>query len=239
MIVTGTSPGVLVNAPIAPVSGSDPARKVGVATIGALAAFDNVRIENDLPPFDNQPPTAPGLPVVRNVTSTGFTMSWPASTDNVGVVGYDVTTVVPPGVGAPIRIWRTSTNSITITDLAPRSRNTFEVRAFDAIGNRSAPSPQVIVTTLPPDDQTPPTAPGTPVVSAITANTVALSWAPSTDNVGVTAYVVRSPDGIVAYGASTGTAFIVTGLAPATTYTFAVVARDAAGIFPDRPVRSR
>ena len=96
VIVTGTSPGVLVNAPIAPVGGSDPARKVGVATIGALASFDNIRIEDDLPPIDTQPPTAPGQPVVRNITSNGFTMSWPASTDNVGVVGYDVATVVPP-----------------------------------------------------------------------------------------------------------------------------------------------
>jgi chitodextrinase len=229
VIVTGTSPGVLVNAPIAPVGGSNPARKVGVATIGALASFDNIRIEDDLPPIDTQPPTAPGLPVVRNITSNGFTMSWPASTDNVGVVGYDVTTVVPPGVGAPIRIWRTSSNSITITDLPTRSQNTFEVRAFDAVGNRSAPSPRVVVTTLPPDDQTPPTAPGTPVVSAVTSSGFTLSWAPSTDNAAVTAYYVRTPDGTVAYGAFTTTTATLTGLAANTAYTVVVVAADAGG----------
>jgi hypothetical protein len=233
VIVTGTSPGALVNAPIAPVGGSDSARKVGVATIGALASFDNIRIEDDLPPFDTQPPTAPGLPVVRDITSNGFTMSWPASTDNVGVVRYDVTTVVPPGSAMPIRIWRTSTNSITITDLPARTTTTFEVAAFDAAGNRSALSPRVTVTTAAPDDQTPPSPPGTPVASAVTPTGVTLSWAPSSDNVGVTAYVVRNPANTLFYGASTGTTISLSGLTPATVYTFVIVARDAANNYSD------
>lgn len=238
VIVTGTSPGVLVNAPIAPVAGSDPARKVGVATIGALASFDNIRIEDDLPPFDTQPPTAPGTPVATAITSNGFTMSWPASTDNVGVVRYDVLTVVPPGSAAPIRIWHTPTNSITITDLPARTTTTFEVAAFDAAGNRSALSPRITVTTAPPDDVTPPTRPGPPVASAVTPTGVTLSWAASTDNVGVTAYVVRNPANTLIYGASTGTTIVLSGLTPATAYTFVIAARDGANNYsePSAPV---
>jgi chitodextrinase len=236
-IVAGTGPGVQVIAPIPPVSGSDPHKNLGVATIGALASFDNVQLVDDVPPIDTIPPSAPGQPVASNITANGFTLRWPASTDNVGVVRYDLTTV-PPSPTTPIRIWRTATNSITITDLPARSTNTIEVRAFDAAGNRSAASPQVTVTTLAPDDPIAPTAPAQLVASGITATTVTLTWAASTDNVGVTAYFVRSPAGNVGYASTTGaTTVTVTGLAPGTTYTFAVVARDAAGnTSPNSPV---
>ncbi|MFJ2115993.1 MULTISPECIES: cellulase family glycosylhydrolase [unclassified Streptomyces] len=80
-------------------------------------------------------------------------------------------------------------------------------------------------------DTTPPSAPGTPVASAITASSVALSWAASTDSVGVTAYDVVRVGGTTETAAATSatTSATVTGLAAATAYTFAVYARDAAG----------
>jgi hypothetical protein len=56
---------------------------------------------------------------------------------------------------------------------------------------------------------------------------VNLSWSPSTDNVGVTDYVVRR-NGTVA-GISTATSFLDAGLAGNTTFTYTVSARDAAG----------
>jgi hypothetical protein len=225
-VVAGTSPGVQVSAAIPSASGA--ANKVGFATTGALAAFDDVQIVDDVPPIDTTPPSAPGTPVASAITPNGFTLSWPASTDNVGVTGYQVTTVVPPGSTAPIRMWTTGTNSITITDLPARSTNTFQVRAFDAARNYSQPSPQVIVTTAPPNDQTPPTAPGTPIASEVTSTSVTLTWAPSTDNVGVTAYYVRNPAGTVATGPFTTTTATLQNLAPGTAYTWVIVAMDAA-----------
>jgi hypothetical protein len=230
-VVAGTSPGVQVIAAIPIATGS--ANKVGFATHGAVASFDDVRIEDDVPPIDTIPPSAPGTPVASAITPNGFTLRWPASTDNVRVVGYQVTTVVPPGSGAPIRIWTTGTNSITITDLPPRSTNTFQVRAFDPVPNYSQPSPQITVTTAPPEDQTRPTAPGTPVASAVTATSVILTWAASTDNVGVTAYYLRNPAGTVATGPFTGTTATLVNLAPNTTYTWVVVAIDAASNISD------
>ncbi|MEO3754526.1 cellulase family glycosylhydrolase [Streptomyces sp. B6B3] len=86
------------------------------------------------------------------------------------------------------------------------------------------------------DDQAPST-PGTPTASSVTANSVALSWAASTDNVGVTRYdVVRISGGSETTVASATTnSATVTGLTADTTYSFAVYARDAAG---NRSVRS-
>ncbi|WP_203932667.1 cellulose binding domain-containing protein [Virgisporangium ochraceum] len=230
-VVAGTSPGVQVVAAIPTATGS--ANKVGFAARGAVASFDDVRISDDVPPIDTTPPSAPGTPVASAITPNGFTLSWPPSADNVGVVGYQVTTVVPPGSAAPIRIWTTGTNSITITDLPPRSTNTFQVRAFDAVPNYSQPSPQITVTTAPPQDQTPPTAPGTPVATAVAATSVTLTWAAATDNVGVTAYYLRNPAGTVATGPFTGATATMVNLAPATTYTWVVVAVDAANNISD------
>ncbi|MDG4804172.1 glycoside hydrolase family 44 protein [Micromonospora sp. WMMD980] len=82
-----------------------------------------------------------------------------------------------------------------------------------------------------PGDTKPPTAPGRPTAGTITADSVALSWAPSTDDVGVTGYDVHRVDaaGTVKVGSATGATYTVTGLTPDTPYTFVVTARDAAG----------
>ncbi|RKN40062.1 cellulase family glycosylhydrolase [Streptomyces hoynatensis] len=82
-----------------------------------------------------------------------------------------------------------------------------------------------------PGDEEAPTAPGTPRSSAVTGTSVTLSWTAATDNVGVTRYEVVRVDGGTETSAATtsGTSVTVSGLAPETSYTFAVYARDAAG----------
>ncbi|MFC4591078.1 galactose-binding domain-containing protein, partial [Sphaerisporangium corydalis] len=75
-------------------------------------------------------------------------------------------------------------------------------------------------------DTQPPTAPGNLAVTAKTATSVTLTWTASTDNVAVTGYQVHRGDTIVN---ATGTTTTITGLTPATAYTFTVTARDAAG----------
>lgn len=76
-------------------------------------------------------------------------------------------------------------------------------------------------------DKTPPTAPGKPVAGTITSDSVALTWAASTDNVKVTSYEIDA-DGSAA-GTATGTSGTASGLAPDTDHTITVVALDAAG----------
>jgi hypothetical protein len=76
-------------------------------------------------------------------------------------------------------------------------------------------------------DTSPPTAPTNLRSTGTTSSSVSLAWNASTDNVGVTGYNVYL-GGVLATSA-TGLTATVTGLAAATTYSFTVKARDAAG----------
>jgi chitodextrinase len=60
-----------------------------------------------------------------------------------------------------------------------------------------------------------------------TTSSIALSWAASTDNVGVTGYLVLRNGAQV--GTPSGTSYTDTGLAAGTTYSYSVKAKDAAG----------
>ncbi|MFI1394658.1 glycosyl hydrolase family 18 protein [Streptomyces sp. NPDC020681] len=74
----------------------------------------------------------------------------------------------------------------------------------------------------------PPTAPGTPAATSVTARTVALSWpAAAAGDHPVASYEVVSGGSTVA--SSTTTSATVTGLTPATSYTFTVRAKDTRG----------
>ncbi|GGN07521.1 endoglucanase [Lentzea pudingi] len=90
---------------------------------------------------DSVPPSVPsGLTVVPGATSV--TLSWTASTDNVGVAGYDVLdgTTVTGSSG---------TTSLLVTGLTPDTPYSFSVRARDVAGNVSAASSPVTTRTLP------------------------------------------------------------------------------------------
>jgi bacillolysin len=77
-----------------------------------------------------------------------------------------------------------------------------------------------------PDTQAP-TAPTSLTAASITQTTFTLGWTASTDNVGVTGYEIYQNGTLK--GTSTTTSFNVTGLTAATTYSFTVKAKDAAG----------
>lgn len=76
-------------------------------------------------------------------------------------------------------------------------------------------------------DSDPPSDPTNLTASNTGATSTDLSWNASTDNIGVTGYDVYQ-DGVVV-GTASGTNFTVTGLSPTTTYSFFVIAKDAAG----------
>ncbi|MBB6349036.1 endo-1,4-beta-xylanase [Nonomuraea muscovyensis] len=82
-------------------------------------------------------------------------------------------------------------------------------------------------------DTTPPTAPGTPVASGVTATTATLTWTPSTDagGSGLAGYTVHREQGSTdpQLGQSAGPSVTLTGLSPATRYEVYVRARDGAG----------
>ncbi|SNX56091.1 mannan endo-1,4-beta-mannosidase [Streptomyces sp. TLI_55] len=93
---------------------------------------------------DTQAPTTPGTPSASAVTATSAALTWTASTDNVGVAGYDVVRI---SGGTETKVAASTTNSVTLTGLSAETAYTFAVYARDAAGNRSARSATVNVTT--------------------------------------------------------------------------------------------
>ncbi len=89
---------------------------------------------------DTQAPSVPSSLVASSVTQTTLTLSWNASTDNVGVTGYDVYQ------GNTVLGTVTST-SANITGLVASTAYNFRVRAKDAAGNVSGYSNTVNVST--------------------------------------------------------------------------------------------
>jgi endo-1,4-beta-xylanase len=98
---------------------------------------------------DNQPPTTPTNLAASNVTSSGVTLSWTASTDNVGVTGYDVLRAPGSTGGTFTVVGSSSSTTFTDSGLAANSPFRYQVRARDAAGNLSAVSNTVPVTTQP------------------------------------------------------------------------------------------
>lgn len=167
---------------------------------------------------------APTVPTALRVTGTGTnsaTLSWVASTDNVGVTGYDVLRADGTVVGA------TGTPTFQLAALSPGT-HTFSVRAKDAAGNLSAASAPVSITITEVDDREPPTVPSGLSVSAVTSSGATLTWTAATDGQAVAGYEVVRSDGTIA-ATTTGLSHKFTDLAADTPYTFAVRAKDTSG----------
>ncbi|KAF2335555.1 fibronectin type III domain-containing protein [Flavobacterium daemonense] len=166
---------------------------------------------------DVTPPTAPTNLVATNTTKSGTTLSWTASTDNVGVTAYNI-------YQGTYLLATTANTTFTITTLIPETRYSFTVKAVDADGNVSEESKNVIVDTLP-EDSTPPTAPKN-LTAETSGTTTVLSWTASTDNVGVTSYEIYIDNSLI--GTSTTTTYTVKNLTLGRDYLFSVKAKDKA-----------
>lgn len=107
---------------------------------------------------DTVAPTAPTNVRVTDATTTTATLSWTASTDNVGVARYQVHQIVGAPMDPPV-VATSTTTSTTLTGLSPGSSMPFSVTAVDAAGNVSPHSATVTVTTAPRPTDPPPTTP--------------------------------------------------------------------------------
>ncbi|MFD7476878.1 PQQ-dependent sugar dehydrogenase [Streptomyces sp. NPDC059837] len=171
---------------------------------------------------DTQAPSRPGQPSCPAIGEDNLTLSWGASTDNVGVAAYDLYEH-----GNKLGEAAGDATSKVLTGLSPNTTYDLTVIARDAAGNASQASPVVDCTTRPSSDTTPPTRPGTLTSSNVTATSADLSWGASADDKAVVGYDVRSDTTV--YKSVTGTSTTLTGLACNSPYTLNVVARDAAG----------
>ena len=178
----------------------------------------NITIASVTP--DTEAPTAPTNLTSSNITETTVTLSWTASTDNIGVTGYDV-------YQNGSLLASTANTTYNVTGLTASTSYTFYVKAKDAAENVSNASTTINVTTDTPFvDTEAPTIPTGLASSNITETSFTLSWTASTDNVGVTGYDVYQDGSLVV--SVTGTSTSITGLTASTTYAMTIKAKDAA-----------
>ena len=93
-------------------------------------------------PGDTQAPTIPGSLSTTAASSSQISLTWSASTDNVGVMGYKVLRN-----GSQIGI--ANGTSYTDTGLSASTTYFYNISAFDAAGNTSSTSSPSSSTTLP------------------------------------------------------------------------------------------
>ena len=105
--------------------------------------FDKIEVAASSPP-DPIPPSTPTNVTASGITCSSVTLSWTASTDNIGVAEYEV-------FRSGTLVGTTTSTSITISGLAASTSYSFTVRAKDAAGNTSGFSTALSVSTPPCD----------------------------------------------------------------------------------------
>jgi chitodextrinase len=199
---------------------------------GNLSNYSATATATTQAPADTTPPTAPATLTATATSLSQINLSWSASTDNVGVTGYKVERCQGAGCANFAQIATPTATTFNDTGLAPSTSYSYRVRATDAAGNLSPYSPTTSATTL--ADTTPPTTPTNLSATAASSTQINLTWTASTDNVGVTGYIVQGCQGagcsnFAQIATPATTTFNNTGLTASTSYSYRVQATDAAG----------
>jgi Domain of unknown function (DUF1929)/Bacterial Ig domain/Glyoxal oxidase N-terminus/Fibronectin type III domain len=218
------------------IAGSAAGANQVTVTFSPAAAFPDIRIL-EYSGIDTVNPVDVNVTAAGNGTSTN---SGSATTTNANdlLVGANTVSTTTSGAGSGY-----TSRLITNPD-----GDIVEDRVVTTVGSYSAAAPmspsgawvmQMVafrVAGNTPVDTTPPTAPTNLKATAVNASQIALSWGPSTDNVGVTGYLIErcqssgcSSFAQIATTTGTVTTFTDTGLTASTTYGYRVRATDAAG----------
>jgi chitodextrinase len=210
--------------------GIDATGKVTVSCTDPTTGIGNTMVSTSIGSLtepDATPPTDPtGLKAI-GADMNKIVLLWDASTDNVGIAGYNV-------YRGNTKIGKSAYSVyFDSSSLAPGTQYCYQVEAFDGAGNTSAAkSVQACAFTLAASDVTPPSTPADLIATPTSATQISLAWTASSDNSYVLSYRVSRDSGKTATVPSTG--FVDTGLAAHTRYCYTVKAVDAAGnVSPD------
>jgi predicted esterase len=110
-------------------------RATAVDTVSAFTAVVNATTSPD-----TQSPTQPGTPVLHRSGLASVSITWPVSSDNVGVASYEI-------YANNILIGTSSINAFQASDLLPSTSYSFTVIALDGNNNKSTPSFALIQST--------------------------------------------------------------------------------------------
>jgi hypothetical protein len=173
------------------------------------------------PKGDAYAPTRPTALRVTAVASDSVTVMFGASQDDGHVARYELLSggkVIASGTAAPL----------TAPSLPCATLFTLRVRAVDGVGHISTGSPVAHARTRPCSDNIAPDAPGNVHAITVSDTSVALAWDVARDPDGsVQRYAVYRNGVLLGQPRTTG--FLATHLAPASPYSFTVVAIDGGG----------
>jgi spore germination protein YaaH len=173
------------------------------------------------PKGDSYPPSRPAALRVIAVAADSVTVMFGASQDDGRVAGYEL-------LGNGKVIARGTAGPLTALSLPCGKLFVLRVRAIDGVGHLSTASPVAHARTRPCTDSVPPDAPGNLHAITIADTSVALTWDAAHDADGsVQRYAVYRNGALLGQPRSTG--FLASHLAPATPYSFTVVAIDGGG----------
>ena len=169
---------------------------------------------------DTEPPSVP-----QNVTATvdddgTVTIAWDASTDNVGVNSYLVYRD-----GAYIGFTTAAVTSYVDTPPAEGVQYLYDVRAVDVNDNRSDKSDPVAIT-VGGTDVDPPSVPQNVTAVDVGDGTVGLSWDASTDNIGISSYLLYRDGAYLAWTPAGTTSYVDTPPSAGVEYFYEVRAVD-------------
>ena len=179
---------------------------------------------------DTTAPTAPVLTATAEGQNT-INLSWTASTDNVGVTGYDIYNSDNNQL-----INSTPNTSYTVTGATCATTYNYYVKARDAAGNNSVNSNIASATTgacSPTPDTEKPSKPINVIAESASCHSIGLSWTKSTDNIGVTGYDIYNANNDKLITTSNDN-YQFNGLNENTDYSYYLVAHDAAGNSSDK-----
>jgi hypothetical protein len=134
----------IVNGPLSNIAGNN-----GVYTYKTgnfpSSSYNNTNYYRDVEfvsaDSDANAPTAPGNLTASGVTNNSVVLGWQASSDDVGVTGYEV-------YRNGTLLTTVTTTSFSVAGLNPGTAYSFYIKATDGFGNRSAASNEVTITTL-------------------------------------------------------------------------------------------
>lgn len=175
---------------------------------------------------DRQEPFLPTNVKATALSSSQIKITWTASTDDVGVIGYKV-------YRDGVEIGNTTNTSYTDSGLQPGKDYYYFIRAYDAKGNYSNASAYVTEWTnyansgTANTDTEPPSIPANIRVVPVSSSQMKISWSHSVDNKGVSQYRVYRNGLVIASGYFTE--YLDTGLQPGKAYSYTVRAVDNTG----------
>jgi len=212
---------------------------VNVANDVAQYTATGLAFYESMVPSDTIAPSVPtGLTGTAAYALTN--LSWAASTDNVGVAGYNVYRCSPAALGGPctgVQVGTTSVPSYTDQNLTANTPYNYQVQAFDLANNHSQVSQTLSLITF----RTSADAPTTLTATAVSPKQITLSWTPPSNPTGLTQYFLysgMSPDNLQQFATtpSSKTTFNNQPLTAGTTYYYAVVAREGGLNSPMSPL---